>query len=1462
MVRPRKEQVRSRRTHYSAMPLVVVEGTASQNISSTSLYTYTISDTWDGAEKDVGATLRGSIAEPFSIIFGDVLILTIDGIIHTITFATGDTTISKVTNKINTVVGATVAFNDEGYLFIRSATVGSSSTISYSGSAAAKVGFTSTSLIKNGINGPARGILGRSSDQFNQGGIVPIKTKDGKNVVTDCSGVRIIHELSTDGQYQPLIPGGIPIYGRLQSPVDGTNFTIKWYAKLPEYAEVITSDSDFGLLDGTNTFSIFASYIDTDGNDQALLVSSSFSGGPGYTRDQVIGIINNNYATAASVSGKAYIESNTANQPYAVSGEQIYIEHSGGSATITFAPTDITADLVRNKINASLAGVATSFTSGNKKLLQLSDPSGGFNGYLIIKNVSNKVNTLGKLGFSPGTYYPPKLAEPYGDSEIKIRSFIRGSAGFLTISSDPTTLGRLGLTSGTFYGDNDAETPVNFPSLEEITNSNDIDILIPEVLEFGDVPADTHSKTREYAIKSAGSNYTPQYRYDLSNRQFMVPNDGTFNKSELLKDIGKPVVLNGFGFIDRKYLREAIDESYLYFKQFIRGEFDPDDPQVDALVAGIIETTGTNGNPLSLGVNLYIDIDPTAASPSSGFRIRFNRDAVSKRIFEVFKDNTFPTERDYVIDIGDVSAPTVIRNQYQDLRLEDNYTNIAGTTTGGIHYVALAGINDTYLKVMEQEANPGGSQAISDINLIKQINGRWVTTIGDGTNSRGDFNGADAIKDAIDYYVANINDDNLLLQVKAGTYNTTASIDFSQTSGSDVSLCVTIEGIENGINIISGITHLFEFGGTTSSYSARKLVLRNLKISSTTGGDLLYSYGSSLEASKVEFVGVKFTANEGRVTLFDNCEITAYTADGIYESFMRSLGGSGNNTEAIVFRNSKIYGSNEYPIIKIRNDASLTSAPMSEVELIEFDNCEIRLGGTSITASSLDANSGILEVDPNSVNGISNLGTRISNIRIIDCNVSIYTGGYSPSGSLGMIFIFHIPSGRTGSPGSHYLPIDNMLIKGGRWILPDANNAINPLTIFGIGDAASTQISNKPGLVIDSVTMGWEPSTSTSRDSVGDVVTQQYPWFGATPNIYQGIWGAFAIGSNNNIKIKDWTLISLLDSQECGDIFIYWRYKLLIDGIHLQYQDGAATANYPIQRIRLRSPQAGTAEINKIIVDGGGYARATSAIIFLEPYSTGDVAANVSSVNFRNCEICNTVDGTGIYLPSVNATDTLYSDSGGDGIGSQQDFENLTVENCVFKNLSGGYGIQFLTIYSDQILRNCVFNGNRMIYCEDGGIYIEAYQFPHLQIINNYINRCGLTPVRAGIYLQDNLDAAASNEFIVSNNIVFDNKNIGAPSTQIQLYLVRSGALKLPKGIMIGNMCQGLSLSGYIQINRRDGTGASVALDAAGGSPIAGGTYTLGTHTGVDNNTVNNPLYYQWVTGGTMNLNQANLASP
>ena len=1284
MVQPRKEQLKNVLTRHSRFDFSADPGELDTVVSDATLYPWTISDAPGGSQEDLPAQVLGAVG-PYLIVASDsVSVQRQSDPLVTVVFTAADITAARIAAAINLAVGTDVAFSLGERIQIRSDVIGADSSIVLGDvvpGTFAKMGIVVGSYA--GSDAPVRGIVTDSLDA--RGGYAFLRTPDGKNVVTDCPSISPVG-IPSSPRIRADFPGGIPIYARLTAVPNGGNYdyVFKYFASVPTDPEIVTVGGDMSLLDSSD----FLTLTFTPGVPFPSVGSFvfNFPTGPGLTRDQVVDIINEEFSKAVTgnggPSGWANVTGNVG-QPFSFVSEAIDVSVDGAAfATISLTSAEVTTADVATAINIVLSGVMTAIAvtaigSANVLLDLRTLNADGRTASIELRNTISGSGTLEKLGIAPGKYRGPFTAEPFGSDEIRIHGLARGPLSSVTMSGSTGTETRLGFTSGIFVGSVEGEVEVGFPVIDAAnpTLGQEVTALVPEVLEFGEVDPAVESVIEQFNVRSSGSNV------DDRASSGSVTGGGAASlvgQSRGIPDAGKPVVTNALGLIDMSFLRAARDDSYRFFKKLVRGDFRPGVNSVDALVTDVLETPGAEGHP-GTNVGLFtVDVDRPDLLSSRQFRLRFGKLVSAKVPFSVTEVGIAGAE--WLVNGQDSGGDgTAFGNATGPMKLLDANTDAAGLSTGGTRFIPLTSAvsteGDRTLRIMEDEE--GNSEPLS---LFRQVNGRWSATCGDGTSSFGDFNGTDAIQQAITFYAAHVGGSGFHLFLKAGDYevntaNGPITVDESE---------ITIEGVSPDVTRISNTDAEADTIVVTTS---KKLTLKNLLLrdQGTLGANMIsLAENSSLVTEDLEITGGKLLMTDPRKVSMSRSSIQTIGAGVPCMEFVMSNGLSGNFDHVeFLFRDCEFRPDDDNPVTRI---SALNSAiPITRIKKVLFEDCRmLLLSTTDDGGGSMTGNCGVLELAPNGsdVRTGTDTGVIVDRISYRNCTVKANVVGNTVS-----CLMHLIPQGNgvLFDGGTEFMGVTRLEIEGGSWLAPTISTLFIPFSVFEVGTVVGTALKadEAGGLFIRNCVMGFEGSSADAGVSMGfatadlDGVLWAGPGDAAPLGI--GEFGAWTIGCLH-VEILDTKLVGFtaVGGNATFMSVKYHDFKMRgCDVLRLKDSGPGSTTS----QFRFRARNVGATFGPGVVVqdmeyEGFSIAGGTPGGIFImDPNTTveGVGGADYSAPEGNDVTIDNVNvrgwDDAGSFVTSrfmlcngFVSNDSVYT-------GSLNHYQNLTIKNCKIKKM-------------------------------------------------------------------------------------------------------------------------------------------------------------------------------------------------
>jgi hypothetical protein len=1354
MVQPRKEQIKSVNTKFTFGTITGFPGYSDIIIP---IGIYSITQTPGGAEENVQATTLGTVISPFPILAGDAIRIAIDGAPSVlITFVGTDVTVSRIAARINTTLGLNIAFNQDGYLLLKTVTTGAGSSIvlsDISPGVLSKLGLVAGTY--TGLKGPVRGVLTRTPDGL--GGLVRLATQDGRHLVTDTTDFRMVNGDTTfEVTWAASVLGGTPIHGRLTN--DGSSYHLKSYAKLPAKASVITYNSTFSLLDGSDQLNLTV-------DEHSFSVS--FPSFP-YTRDQLVDLINTRYAATIGfpifTDGRAFIIGTISSPFYLTSGESFSISIDGGSQnTVVFTGSEVTTDDVAAVINATVGStVATVVNNGYARILRIASlTTNGRLSSIELNDRSFSKGVLSKLGLRSGLYRGPFIAEPYGPDEIKITSKYRGSTTHLQIAGNPATLTRIGLTAGSYdSSDTSKEELVQFPYQKTLNVSGyNVDMIFPEVMEFGDITPPGDSEVQDFLDKSAGSNQAiSSINPKFSNTTYGINYISTCRG---LSDVGKPVVVGPDGSISVGYLQSAIDQSNVFFKQFLRCF---PNGTVFSIVGNRFEGAGYGGNSLPTSEFMEFYADPTNSSPNYGeidFFVGTATYNYSNLVAYVARDSgsgaTFgPNTPGYVaitnggalVSWNSTSGPL---SAFDGLKLASGQTiNAGGTGLGYIPLTAASNNNDGVPRLAD--ASVRNVTQAGPYSIMRALNARHEVTLGDGVSTFGDFNGADAFHQVQAYLFA-VGATVATIKVKRGYYVTTYTVDFSFLTD------LVIDGYyehPNGSPVL--ISHQWAYECLTLPANGYTKI---------NGIAITNDYGAGLNLIRVDGGIVELNGcwiNAGGVFATNIIEFHAYRTQFIGRSMPVVVPSPWLQAIEFDIWNSDTHS--QYTKI-IEFDECFISSPvggaaiavydystlgLATVEIIKVSDCAFDLSNIAVSGTALQSQGGIISFNPGG-DAYSGLGVEIRDVQIRDCSANTSLGGYGT----GFPMVFNVvPNGWLGaasySQGHSYpaIKIDNFSIKHlyvGYWNSVTTASVGPAIAIGGIG--INSDYGGK--LSLEDVVI--DPFYSTFGQSTDNMNAWFTEYAGDNYGSAGDSKGGLICLAAKHIEVKDITFLNSTARTTYNDIFLCSYGKLDVDGIEIAVVNGGYGST-PSSRICIRENNYQVSTFNmKGIRFYNFSAPDTWAFLSIILVETRNGLRNTARISDSYISLYCTSGGSNVNGIKINKYASRYN-------GPDQSNGGIIIENCYIGSQRSGSAanvglVRGIDAYGDNIkIKNVIVDS-----CVYQGIAVESTLHGSVTVEDCDITLCGSLENCCGLQLFSRRAPTSHNVFNVMNNTVSSNNS-------------------------------------------------------------------------------------------------------
>ena len=616
MTQPRKEQVKNIKAKSIRMDLagtVQLGGTTVQNLENTiSAQAYddflaqSITEIINGADEHIPPRLYGGFG-PFNVVAGNSFTLHIPGVNNglsmNVQIQTSDIvniggnpvlTASRAAARINSTLstygvttpvassakgrliltGADTSgriYGDDASITISDVTIGITNTL----------GFGITPVNAVGITAPARGIITVSDDGL--GGYVSLRKDDKTPAVTFNPSLLTFPAPGNVLRYTEEIPPAQPIYARLRQfpgPHDnGIKFELSYHREGLVRANLVTSKSDFSSLSAADTVTFNIS-DPSRGINQTVVVTFTV----GITSPlNVVNVVNGQWDIQTGVitgynAGSAVARLEVPG-PFAFEAlESFFISfqttlpihiNPGSSVTPVVTVTDLVNFINQKIIAASAAtqGVAAQVVdpvTNQPKVIIKSINTLGLPSTVTIypgnpggSSPAGYMVTLEKVGLVPGTFKGSGIAAVCGNDEITFFNPSYSAGSSITISGTLATMARLGFSAVS------ASNTATYGA--DITPAPFVHALIPEMMEFGEVPDGNDIEIQEFSLTEELSHVNP------------ITGMSNFGLSSIIGPDGKIVS----DFVPKRYPFLAVDQLDLG-KNLTGSSVDQSKPRVTA----------------------------------------------------------------------------------------------------------------------------------------------------------------------------------------------------------------------------------------------------------------------------------------------------------------------------------------------------------------------------------------------------------------------------------------------------------------------------------------------------------------------------------------------------------------------------------------------------------------------------------------------------------------------------------------------------------------------------------------------------------------------------------------------------------------------------------------------------------------------------------------------------------------
>lgn len=446
------------------------------------------------------------------------------------------------TSSISTSIFA-VATNVNGFINLSTPVFGNTSSISVQDISLGVVHTlfspASTSIISVGTTEPADGIVTVAPD--GGGGTVFTRLANGEPCL-----VKQTKRLHMGGfHFVPDTAIGQSIHGRL-SALPGTSVTVGFYTTGILQPGAVTYASNLTSLNFTDVLTLtinepnFTNPIVLSINFTPISTASSIA--------NVVSLVNSFWAAAVSPSPQQAVVQIPPAPPGGTSTKLVYEFPAGcsfnlqlnGNAVINvpLGPTVASLSSLVAAINTAIAGAGQSAqgsasSTGNGVQIQSSAIGAATSSVNMLPGPAAvafgppDMRALNEMGVSPGLYTASDVAQLYGLDEIRFFNPSRASGASIQIAASGPTLAKLGLVAG-IYGSGFGSEPA--------VPGNQVEVLIPESMEFGFVPDDQDSAIQSFLTINRPTTLNPTLGiqnaglYPILDASGKIPSD-TINRA-------------------------------------------------------------------------------------------------------------------------------------------------------------------------------------------------------------------------------------------------------------------------------------------------------------------------------------------------------------------------------------------------------------------------------------------------------------------------------------------------------------------------------------------------------------------------------------------------------------------------------------------------------------------------------------------------------------------------------------------------------------------------------------------------------------------------------------------------------------------------------------------------------------------------------------------------------------------
>lgn len=1256
MTRPRSLQINSPSIKLTSivLPSLPAINSGSTNVATSGITSQTATGQFAG-HIALPAILTSTVNSLITTTVGDFNISLDGGAAITVTVVSGDlfstnqTTPSLIAYRINqtSLLTGVASVSDSGCLVLKSLTTGASSSVAVTAGtiSLATLGFNPASTATG--SDAVDGVVTESADQ--KGGYAFLSTSEGNPVIANSP---TLFRLKTTGnEYVSGIVPNAPVLAR--TTLSGSDLVLSYAQRVYGNGPLVSYRSKFPDIVGGDSLTIdIKDNVSAYTSTQISLTGSTFA-----NATAVINAINIAWGTRRT--GVAVAQKS---EPYYVQGILVYSIDGGASATVAFTGSERTAAEVATAIGAA-AGTEGAY------LRIFSTSTTGPTSKVTIDSSSDAA-VLEALGLSVGVYSGSLLASVVG-TEVKLTPPCPSAT--ITIGGSGGAADKYGFYSGD-TASTLREIPVTWPQLP--ANASSIVAKVTEFMEFGQIPETADESNELAALQSL----TP----------FMAPDEleGARKSGQLVSRTSTGDLESG-GSAD--FLSGRVGSVTFPTQDLDAGSANPRPAMavsvIDDDVTPILEGIKADGNvrilsndltdisAITLTSNAEYDrnannwkADNTSAPAS---RLDLQKESLQLKrkatTTPAWADNAWTDVISAGVSTGITGigqeltihgATSVLRGNGSSLKITDD--NIDGATTQ-----AFINVSDSsggqFLRI-------GGKEANNTTSLIKSINGRAYISIGDGSDTFGDFNGVGAFDAAVNFINTN-SITNASIFVKAGDYESTSQITITDKN-------ITVIG-ESRDNCRIRRTNAGSFLSLISStLDINTFVAKNVSIevaSATSSAIVSNSVKVDLENCEVEGLLLELASPQGDLLGFKavNCTIhssgVAYSALSIKAGATQLFDGY-QNYPGLFVQNTKFVCSSAVNnrCILIEGPVPGTPSPTAyQYENFTFDNCEFDLASATLSVGTGDLvptrGTGLFELDPRDASSlvvkqlsftgcrVSALGTTASRYNVLMAASPFLTSASSIPAYAGIVKSLVISDTR----------FDCYIGTNSDSLAPSCFIVGAGVESLSLTDCQINLTSTASGLY------GTPPYWYSSS------ITDDYDRF---PNI---IFDCFN-SSIRNLEINGCIRRSSKAGTEYGtDLGLVQGNRLSVDGLSLSYSSSnTGGGDAPKCRVVYRTPVSNTEPSYSTDTQGcikglrlTGFSVADTQS-WLGADDRGFIEARTKNTIFDSCLV------TG-FAYSITPTYKNWSSILCTGLASGEVLDNVSIQNSRFESGSRGINLSF-----------------------------------------------------------------------------------------------------------------------------------------------------------------------------------------